>query len=79
MVIGRRLSPACYIDDAFPAALYLAWKYADDFESGVVANAMVGGDNCHRAGVVGALLGAAVGLGGIPKRFLDGLVARGAS
>ncbi len=79
VVIGRRLSPACYIDDAFPAALYLAWKYADDFEAGVVANAMVGGDNCHRAGVVGALLGAAVGLGGIPERLRDGLLARSAS
>ncbi len=76
LVIGRRLSPACYIDDAFPAALYLAWKYAADFEDGVVANAMVGGDNCHRAGVLGALLGAAAGAEGIPPRFRDGLVAR---
>jgi ADP-ribosylglycohydrolase len=76
VVIGRRLSPACYIDDAFPAALYLAWKYADDFEGGVVANAVVGGDNCHRAGVVGALLGAAAGRDGIPERLRDGLVAR---
>ena len=48
-VIGRRLSPACYIPDAFPAALYLAWKYADDFATGICANAQVGGDNCHRA------------------------------
>ncbi len=76
VVIGRRLSPACYIDDAFPAALYLAWKYAEDFEAAVVANAMVGGDNCHRAGVVGALLGAAVGREGIPARLRDGLAAR---
>src|SRR5271166_3333350 len=48
VVIGHRVSPACYIADAFPASLYLAWKYADDFEAGVITNANLGGDNCHR-------------------------------
>ncbi len=62
VVIGRRVSPACYIADAFPASLYLAWKYAGDFAAGVVANTNVGGDNCHRGAVVGALLGAAAGV-----------------
>ncbi|NNC90427.1 MAG: ADP-ribosylglycohydrolase family protein [Akkermansiaceae bacterium] len=71
-IIGRVLSPACYIDQAFPAALYLAWKYHDDFAGGIVANAMVGGDNCHRGVVVGALLGAA---NGIDPRWLEGLRA----
>ena len=73
VVIGQRVSPACYIADAFPASLYLAWKYADDFEAGVIANTNVGGDNCHRGAVVGALLGAAAGTGQIPARFCDGL------
>ncbi len=73
VVIGQRVSPACYIADAFPASLYLAWKYADDFEAGIIANANVGGDNCHRGAVVGALLGAAAGTGRIPARFRDGL------
>ena len=58
-VIGRRFSPACYIAEAMPASLYLAWKYHDDFSAGITANAMVGGDNCHRGAVVGSLLGAA--------------------
>jgi ADP-ribosylglycohydrolase len=70
VVIGQRLSPACYIPDAFPAALYLAWKYADDFSAGICANAQVGGDSCHRGAVVGALLGAA---NGIPARWMEGL------
>lgn len=73
VVIGRRLSPACYIPDAFPAALYLAWKYADDFSAGICANAQVGGDSCHRGAVVGALLGEA---NGVPVRWLDGLFAK---
>jgi ADP-ribosylglycohydrolase len=57
VVIGEHLSPACYIKDAFPAALYLSWKYADNFEAGLIANTHCGGDNCHRGAVVGALLG----------------------
>ncbi len=72
VVIGRRLSPACYIQDAFPAALYLAWKYADDFGAGICANAQVGGDSCHRGAVVGALLGEATG---VPAVWRDGLAA----
>ena len=59
VVIGKIFSPACYIKDAFPAALYLVWKYARDFSGGIIANANLGGDNCHRGAVVGSLLGAA--------------------
>jgi len=55
-IIGTKLSPACYIDQAFPAALYLAWKYHDDFTAAITANARVGGDNCHRGAVVGSLV-----------------------
>ncbi len=69
-VVGRRLSPACYIDKAFPAALHLAWKYHDDFTAGITANARVGGDNCHRGAVVGSLLGLALG---VPTHWLEGL------
>ncbi len=65
-VIGSRFSPACYIAEAMPAALYLAWKYHDDFAAGITANAMVGGDNCHRGAVIGSLLGAACG---VPANF----------
>ena len=66
-VIGRRFSPACYIADAMPAALYLVWKYHDDFSAGIIANAMVGGDNCHRGAVVGSILAAACG---VAQRFI---------
>jgi ADP-ribosylglycohydrolase len=69
-VIGQHLSPACYIRDAFPAALYLSWKYADRFDDAVIANAHCGGDNCHRGAVVGALVGAAAG---VDARWTAGL------
>ena len=71
-LVGGTLSSACYIDEAFPAALALAWRHAGDFVAGVVANARCGGDNCHRGAVVGSLLAAA---GPIPDRLLAGLQA----
>ncbi|MBS0656875.1 MAG: ADP-ribosylglycohydrolase family protein [Verrucomicrobia bacterium] len=74
VVIGQRVSSACYIEDAFPASLYLAWKYAADFEAGLIANTNLGGDNCHRGAVLGALLGAAAGASRIPERWRSGLV-----
>ncbi|MFM7107856.1 MAG: ADP-ribosylglycohydrolase family protein [Planctomycetaceae bacterium] len=73
-VVGGILSPACYIPDAFPAALFLAWRHADDFAGGVLANARCGGDNCHRGAVVGSLLGAGAA---IPAPLLEGLRERG--
>ena len=75
-VIGRLLSSACYIDQSLPAVLYLAARYADDFEAALIANANAGGDNCHRGAVLGAILGAALGYGAIPERWIRGLRAR---
>ena len=72
-VVGRLVSTACYVEDSVPAALHLARKYADRPEEGLVANTMVGGDNCYRGTVVGALLGAAAGPTAWPERWLNGL------
>ena len=69
-LVGGTLSSACYIDEAFPAALALAWRHAGNVASGVFANAMCGGDNCHRGTVVGGLLGATAP---IPAPLLAGL------
>ncbi len=73
-VVGAVLSPACYLEDSFPASLFLAWKYADDLETALVVNANLGGDNCHRGIVVGALVGA--GGAPVPERWERGLVCR---
>jgi len=69
-LVGGTLSTACYIDDAFPAALALAYRHAGDFTAGVVANARCGGDNCHRGAVVGSLLACSAP---IPQPLLTGL------
>lgn len=73
-VVGMHYSSACYVDYAVPATLYLALKYQDAPEKGLIANTMCGGDNCGRGAVLGALLGAVNGLGGWPFRWLDGLL-----
>ncbi|MFO7704645.1 MAG: ADP-ribosylglycohydrolase family protein [Halopseudomonas sp.] len=56
-VIGRELSPACYISDSWPALLYLACKHQQDPLKALQINAEVGGDNVHRGSVLGVLLG----------------------
>lgn len=72
-VVGRRLSTACYVEDSVPSLLYLALKYHDRPEQGLVANTNLGGDNVHRGAVLGALLGAANGLEAFPARWVKGL------
>ncbi len=73
VVVGERLSAACYLPNAFKASLYLAWKYADDFEAAVVANTNAGGENCHRGAVIGALLGSVAGAERLPQRLVEGI------
>jgi ADP-ribosyl-[dinitrogen reductase] hydrolase len=73
-VVGGILSPACYLEDSFPASLYLAWKYSGDLEAALIANTNLGGDNCHRGIVVGALVGA--GGARVPERWERGLLCR---
>lgn len=63
----------CAIYHLLPAAYYLAARYSDDFESAVLHAINGGGQNMSRAMLTGALVGAQVGLEGIPQRFIDGL------
>jgi ADP-ribosylglycohydrolase len=62
-VVGGKFSRACYIEDSWPSLLYLAWKYCNDPEQALIANANLGGDNCHRGAVLGVILGLATGDG----------------
>ena len=73
MVVGRRLSTACYVEESVPSVIYLALKYHDDPEEGLIANTNLGGDNAYRGAVLGALLGAANGIEAFPGRWIKGL------
>ena len=63
----------CAIYHQLPAAYYLAARFHDDFEQAVLHALNGGGQNQARSILTGALVGAQVGLAGIPRRFLDGL------
>lgn len=63
----------CAIYHQLPAAYYLAARFHADFESAVLHAINGGGQNQARAMLTGALVGAQVGLSGIPQRFLDKL------
>lgn len=72
VLVGSILSSACYIPDAFPAALALAYRHAGRPADGICSNAQCGGDSCHRGAVVGSLLAAT---GHLPETFVSGLTA----
>lgn len=63
----------CAIYHMLPAAYYLAARFNNDFENGVLHAINGGGQNQVRAMLTGALIGAQVGLSQIPTRFIDGL------
>lgn len=63
----------CAVYHQFPAAYYLAARFADNFELAVLHAVNGGGQNQARAILTGALVGAQTGLSGIPERFLNGL------
>jgi hypothetical protein len=80
---GIRIEPAwkvslvygmsCAINFVLPGAYYLAARFPGDFASAVLHAINGGGQNMSRACLTGALVGAQVGLRGIPSRFVDGL------
>ncbi len=63
----------CSIICVLPGAYYLAARFQDNFEQAVLHAVNGGGQNMSRALMAGALVGAQVGLSGIPERFIDGL------
>jgi ADP-ribosylglycohydrolase len=69
LVYGMPCSIVCVL----PAAYYLAARFQNDFEQAVLHAVNGGGQNMSRAMLAGALVGAQVGVSGIPQRFIDGL------
>jgi len=63
----------CAIYFQLPTAYYLAGRFPTQFESAILHAINGGGQNQARAILTGALVGAQVGLQGIPARFVEGL------
>lgn len=71
--VAQLYGMSCAINFLLPASYYLAVRFSDDFESAVLHALNGGGQNMSRACLTGALVGAQVGLSGIPVRFIQGL------
>jgi ADP-ribosylglycohydrolase len=59
-----------------PSAYYCAARFPDNFEEAVLCSVNGGGQHTMRTSLVGALVGARVGLSRIPKRFVERLTRR---
>ncbi len=71
--VSKVYGMSCAINFVLPGAYYLAARFPDDFESAVLHAINGGGQNMSRACLAGALVGAQLGLSGIPERFITGL------
>ena len=69
------LGQMCEIEAAFPCVVHLIAKYENDLKEGLIENAMAGGDSAGRGLVVGMILGAHLGTGGLTEKWLSDLKA----
>jgi len=64
-----KVGKASPTEGTLPTSVYLVLRYQDDFDAGVKANAMIGGDSASRAVAVGEILGAYHGVEAIPQNL----------
>lgn len=60
-------------EETLAIAIFCALKYPTDFEKGVIAAVNHNGDSDSTGAVTGNIIGANVGLQGIPRKFIDHL------
>jgi ADP-ribosylglycohydrolase len=71
--LGLQHGVTGYAYHTVPVALYAWLHHPDDFRVPVVAALDCGGDTDTVGAIVGALMGARTGRGGIPKEWVDGI------
>jgi ADP-ribosylglycohydrolase len=67
---------ACPLAASFPAAVHCVLSHGEDFAGALRATAAAGGDNAGRAAMIGAWLGAALGVEAIPRNWRENLSAQ---
>ena len=60
-------------DEALAIAVFCALRHPDDFDAAIVAAVNHKGDSDSTGAIAGNLLGARLGLAGIPEKFLTRL------
>ncbi|MDD2542222.1 MAG: ADP-ribosylglycohydrolase family protein [Desulfuromonadaceae bacterium] len=74
--VTLKFGQACPLEKSFPGALQCALRHSDDVSAALHATVAVGGDNAARAAMIGAWLGASLGIQAIPTRWCEALTAR---
>ena len=69
----HRLGEGWVGDEALAIAVYCALKYEDDFDSALIASVNHKGDSDSTGAVCGNILGAKLGMSGIPDKYLANL------
>ena len=72
----EQLGQSCPLKNSFPGALLAVVQTPDDFEATLLRIAAAGGDNAGRAAIAGALLGAHLGIDGIPASLQEKVLAK---
>ena len=67
---------SCPLEHSFPSSVHCLVEHAESYSDAMHANAAAGGDNAGRAGMLGAWLGAHLGLSAIPATWRERLTAR---
>lgn len=69
----QQLGEGWVAEETLAIAVYCALKYSDDFEKGIVAAVNHDGDSDSTGAVAGNILGAALSIDAIPKKYLNDL------
>ena len=69
--VSESLGNASFVVESAPFSIMTALRHLNDFRSGVLEAVNAGGDTDSNAAVVGAIIGANVGLEGIPNEWLN--------
>ncbi len=72
----KHFGQMCDVNAGFPGVVHLIAAFPDNYEEAMIANVMAGGDSAARGMLAGSIIGAGVGLSGIPARWRDALAAR---
>lgn len=71
----RAFGTGCRLDQSFPSAVQAMLRHDGDLREAVIGSARAGGDSAGRAAMIGAWLGAALGVDGVPREWRDRLAA----
>lgn len=66
---------SCHTGEMFPGVIHLIAKYENDLKEALVQCVMAGGDSAARGALVGMVLGAHLGMGSLPRPWIEEMKA----